>query len=1102
MFISAVSAKTASNTKVDDGLNGIGDISPASFRVEFDEPVKIKNADIELVSCSISKPNSIIIDESNNTLSVRMGAFYDAIVTGKTCLSEQYVAKVKPGTYTVATLAESIASELNHVMPCAGYRGWSGLSNLGKIQLTYKIPTSPGDVDFADLTLSPVVGVPGKAIAQYGVPYTMRDGLNKYVKVEPPADLVNAISNPNDVPQPNTSSGISWLTCGGYDIGSKQSDRLSRTSIADFGLWEGVSKQGMRAILVPKECLIESSFDKGFGGFSGATARPTYFTYEFENDNKYTIGDRDLTSRDENGGMFRPETHKQSEPRTYENQSHRQINGCCNVVSTAGDTRGAPYKYRHHMLMPYTNDPNIALPQKKRKVYYDTNWTGQLTFHSSAGGQSSSGIPAIPKNYTFQIDPNEENKAICIAHQAGLVSPDRVKIRLTEKPLIQGLSQTDVAGNVIDTDINIANILKLPPAPTPSVITYIVGSVGEFNSRKFGEDFITTNTQNESNPASGRVYKHPYYKIIAINGTGQPVSVVLCDSGEGTIVTDLSTSQTEQDTSLYLNDPRTFSLAPAGQILPESVMMVTQIYRVQPVAGSIGVESGGGLIETEKDYRIPSFNMGVIRDNIYQEMVADPTAQVAPTALPGARAPLGPDGVAKMLNVIKDLGVSFETQVEEIGGATVPATNTCRFKCTQFQPQSPNESTYNEYAIVDVEKTIVSAECGKWSGLAGDGTAMADWTAYLGATNPATAIKIDITCQDMNVFSIAVSYANAYANTASIFTNRTILCTTGTKRDSPSSVSVARMEMTMKTRFYPLHPCYSVMPCSIYADNEVYMACDGAKYAPRLTQQEYEVGGDRVNNYRANKVYMANSGGATMVDEYNGPQNIWPSITSSSLSFPASGIKPVITLKLSKVNQTMVQPIPTPVVPLGAPNQIFQQDLKPEDAGSIGHVAGMFSAMTGQIGLPPLETLVNFDMDVVPVKTPFLRSFVVEIPNLPLAGYISKSFGEGKSKNRKGMGSRLPIVGVVPAEQFATVETEGVVNYFYKTPYCQPVQCRLSTTQFLYYMDFNLRGIADGHILEDLLHNTEITLRVHHLPDDSGMTIKEQELEGIIGTLA
>ena len=124
MFISAVSAPQVSNIKPDDANGGVGDISAAQFRIEFDEPVKLKNADIELVSCNIIKPNGIIVDSTNNKILIRMGEFRTAIRTGGaltgglTSCGEQYTVVIQPKSYTTLELAAEIARMLNKTMPC------------------------------------------------------------------------------------------------------------------------------------------------------------------------------------------------------------------------------------------------------------------------------------------------------------------------------------------------------------------------------------------------------------------------------------------------------------------------------------------------------------------------------------------------------------------------------------------------------------------------------------------------------------------------------------------------------------------------------------------------------------------------------------------------------------------------------------------------------------------------------------------------------------------------------------------------------------------------------------------------------------------------
>ena len=52
MFVSAISSKGAETFKSADAVIGnvVGDLSPATFRVEFDEPLKLKNADMSYIA--------------------------------------------------------------------------------------------------------------------------------------------------------------------------------------------------------------------------------------------------------------------------------------------------------------------------------------------------------------------------------------------------------------------------------------------------------------------------------------------------------------------------------------------------------------------------------------------------------------------------------------------------------------------------------------------------------------------------------------------------------------------------------------------------------------------------------------------------------------------------------------------------------------------------------------------------------------------------------------------------------------------------------------------------------------------------------------------
>jgi len=264
MFLSAVSSKGATNFKPDDALGVGGDLSPATLRVEFDEPIQVKNADIELVSCKIAKQNAINVDSSNNSISVRMAGHVDASVgSAKTTTSELYTAFVPPNSYTADNLGKAIANALNGVMPCNGYKGWSGLATAGVITLTYEIPTSPGNSDF--FKVNTVSEESKKNIDSIGVKYIPTDGLNDFVKFNSPVPIGGPITNILNTPNSedirsvggvNHTGLVNYQTCGGIDAGSDDPAQHTRTAVNELGIWEGVSKTGLQAIIRPVECVI------------------------------------------------------------------------------------------------------------------------------------------------------------------------------------------------------------------------------------------------------------------------------------------------------------------------------------------------------------------------------------------------------------------------------------------------------------------------------------------------------------------------------------------------------------------------------------------------------------------------------------------------------------------------------------------------------------------------------------------------------------------------------------------------------------------------------------------------------------------------------
>ena len=1036
MFVSAVSCKGADSTKPDDvGIgNSVGDLTPATFRVEFDEPLRIKNADIELVACKITKKNEIIINAGNNLLSVRMG---DHIV------GEQYTAKIPHGNYLAGDLADAIAQALNYVMPLNLYKGGFSCSIVAnKIKITYTLVTAPDHVPFQEQVKEE------HKVIQDGATYPIRTDDALFVKFECSDAQKDQIRGPLRIPTED------YEFCGSLDLGALEPDRQQRTGISEFGIWEG-RRGEVTAILRPVNSVIRSSFDGGFGGFDGTTAKPTYMTFEFEQ-NEAEDG-TPVTGLYEYGGMFNRNTMKSNVPREYHPQHHKQINGVLNRAFDAKDTRGSPYNVQSVFHFPYCNNPKVAKSAtNSREIYYDKSWSGTIEMRKQAGRPDRNQPAPVPGTYSFQIEDGADAKAVSLAKRRGFKT-DKVKIRPSIRTLITGLPQQQVLnGPMVDTLCNIV----APINPSPNNLRYIVGTTGMFNSQSFGANYIVDNTQGlqtGGGPSGVDLYKLPYYKILSINPDGSPLEVCLTDGGEHIIRTSTATPATIIDTSLFLNDPATwFEIVPSGD--DEDTIMEEQMVRVTPVANDLGNDSG---LENDKEYRFPSFNMGLQRDDLFQ---------LQKNNFPPA--PYGSD--PNKLLISKDIQIDFFSKLQNTDGTDTPNEGQVQVKCFQLQPTQPNDSSLEVYADIESKKLLFNASSNTWNSKNGNGSTMVNWGAgsFNGVNNANSAIKITIENFDTYTQNIQIGYTNAYVDTTTVFNNgagvgMTELVRTGVTR---GGIDATKMEATQKTRFFPYHPVFSQMPCSIAEKTINYYKCVGTKYPLRNCFYPIDGQSNFQNNYSANLAFMSKG-------DFNAPQNVFAPTTGLPTSGGPAGEKPVIMIKSQKLEPSQISPGPAPP-PAGSTGLSVPEDFTPEEAGSL-YNAGLHSIMYAQVGA---GSFVDFPQDSIPIKQPFMPSFAVEIQNLPLSGYIGKGFDEGKAQDRRGLGSRLPIVGVVPATEFPE-SNDVIVNYHYKTPYYQPTQVRLASQTFLYSLDLNLRNLVTGKLLQDLLHSTEVILRIYPLPD-------------------
>tara|TARA_R110002020_G_C16320655_1_gene774769 strand:+ start:8246 stop:11545 length:3300 start_codon:yes stop_codon:yes gene_type:complete len=1092
MFITAVSSKTAYTPKVGDGLNSLGDLSPATFKVEFDEPLSIKNADIELVSCKVSKQNKIIISPDNNALCVRMGNEVEG---------EQYKTSIKPGSYTPANLGDAIAEALNRVMPINIHKpavpgfipstggGWSSLISAGKIQLRKAQTSNPSENDFTNylVPVSPsTTGAEHMISAGYEFEAVEKEntGGNAFAKFTGKIQSGVNITNPYNIPTED------FITCGGLDLGSLAVDTQVRQAVDNWGIWEQgrfpPSRGGeFDAVLRPTSCVLDSTLNIGYGGktsLNGATNRPCYWTFEVEENIDANTG-LPISNEYEDGSLFTPKPQEKSELRNHPGRSYKSINGVLNFVQDKLDERGPPYTAKRELIFPYAKTAKIVagnFNQESRRILYDATWTGQMTFRGDRGTKTE--IARTPYQYTFELDdaaapipptPNGENVyyARSVVQQKINAAPENVRVRLTESPLIQGLPRQTAANSAVEhSTITGADILVAPITPTVQNIRYLEGEVGQCNFK--GEtDVLENNTQCicPNGPNKGAVVM-PWYKILKVDALGVPIEVILVDSGEYVIRTDTATSLTELNTSLFLNDPNTYEYIDES-LADEEDDLFEQIYRFEVRAQDIGASGPSNKYKYDDDLRYASFNMGLMRDDIFQTLKLENT----------------PEDKLQDINTFA-LQKNFEIDVYSVlfdkNGVGLPPRAQIKVAVWQLQPSSPQDNDYivQGYGEPDNKKLMFNARTDQLSTWTGTGTAITNWASFPGVADPDAAIQVFINVLDTYSYQIGIANATTYNPAAPAFggvagDGPSVLCTTGIKRGAVGQSGIKKFESYEKLRFFPLHPVMSAMPTSIIssAPNVVRLRCCGSEYPERPLFNPWDkIAPSKGCNYDVNISNMVGD------QPYMTPQNVpAPTGTNWAVDNP-KGSKCMMMIKSQKLNLSQITTTPPPS---GSVNACLINDFAPPNGGSL-YQANLPDVMFAQIPSPPLNVEVDFPLGEVPTTQSFLPSFVVEIQNLPLSGYLGKSFDDGELKTLKGMGSRLPIVGVVPAKEFKEEATDPVINYYYQTSYYQPTQVRLPTEQSLYSLDINLRDVVSGELLRDLIHSTEVIVRIYNLGDN------------------
>ncbi len=1041
MFVTGISTAGPKNIQT---INDT-DLTPARFKIEFDEPIELQNALIELVSTKITKNNKINIQEPDNTLLIRLGT--DAV-------SSQYQAKIPVGSYDIDELSTAIQSALNEIVPLNSYKGFEVTkgsapppSNTNKIQIKFKMLANPSVAEFFNH-----IDINGDNTSQLPFSYDIDKSTPNTIAITNVAQ--QGIENVSPFVRPSTE----FEFCGSLDVGEnivkfdEGVDTKSRIGVDDFGIWE---KDGyVEAIVKPVKCMFKSTFDVGYNGYSGTTNKPTYFTFEIRND--LTEFGFNAPSPYKDGTLFGDATKKFNIPRKYDGIGHRQINGVLNAVVNQNDPRGEPYDKKHQFFFPNSVEQINGSATNHRIINYDTNWSGQISLRQPVGRQPA--VPLQPNGYTFQIDSGDAGqtdvKARSVVKRVGFLK-ERINMRPSRQTYFKGLQIQTSTGATLGTfleagasvsTLDAIHLSNTGVLPSPPVIKYIVNSVGQFN---FANPLLDANGNDQNTNASGDKIP-PFYKILEVDANFQPTKVALCDGGEFTRTQSAPTTK-EEDLArgLFFNDPNTYEIISGNTFDDEDEsQFLNNIPRVIPSSANISEDV---FLQQAYQFRIPSFNLGLMRDNHYRSVKNISSPVPIPDVVNGALNPL---------TIPKDIEVNIQSIFRNSGGGALPATGQLKVSCFQYIPVNDDEENTPFDLTSGFTKTLLNATSNTWNSVEGSsGTALANWASFGGVESATCAIKLTIENTNIYEQSIKCSYTNDLTATPPVFSEEVILVKTGVQRGGGAS----NMEAVMKTRFFPLHPLIS-MATATNASADGLCSCNltsvGSVYNDRkIGYITDKTGLGFGSNYEANLSHII------------GPRPSQRTEFTSDAIGANFGNHPLVLVKSGEMNVSNIIASATN----GTTNQIVASDLT--GTASL-YDSGLPRSMYAKIQAGNTE--VDFPLGETISSLAYLPSFAVEILNLPTKSYIGKGFDFGKPNNLRGSGQTARVIGINPAKEFTTSGTLPV-KYTYESTYSKPVQVRLPTKQFFYHFEIALKNINDGQLLKDLLHTTEVIFLIHPL---------------------
>ena len=1008
-------------TSAQKDSNEATDLTASLFQNQLDEPIKVKKFEIELVSSVIRKDNKITITQPDNLLLFRLGPI-DA--------GEAYTAEVEPGVYTLADLAIEIARALNDATPCNAWRGWScTVDGTNKFTITFTTVSTPALSTIAEITEARLFtrGFLNTYTFDAGAntvslePVYMKGG-DGNVGIDVRADFFTYLTTNYDV-----ANGASYRA---VDIGNSNPENKTTTMVREVGLFEAGGR--VEYIISPVPVFQTStrfapltSADDVYLTLEADVENTVYDPNEFEDS---FIKDMDMYKGvDELGNLSK----------------HSQKNGI--LITPAGNVNakkeGPPYTRSKFTLNfpPMGIDPAEEFDVRRQEKYFNT-FGGTMIFDKTT-------TQKFPKR-GFQIAIGESPTETALS-TLNFTGHDRenLKFRLATRPLITGLQVKN------DTVIATTNILVdgATPAPGETKIEYIVGRVGTMNLRTFGLAAFASSGQGKLiRLGEPDVFKTPVYRIDAIDADGKPTAVTLMDGGE-----HIYETKALDGGDLFLNDPNTFTITTIGSLTDEEI--VTDLCSKLDIGDeAIHIGNLGIFEDVQTAFQYLPTEVGIVNDQIFQAVE---------------------EGFDDNIGTNPSFPVRYSKDVS-VKITPLSRTNTAEkfveFQIHQFQPTTADFTDEDEIGLTfrtlggerAVKTLVFQARPGNWNSLTySSGTPPANWTAAFAAPDADQRIKITIEQSEIYKQIIKCSFST---DAGVSFQEEITLLESGNKVTGqvPSGPAFKKFEFTTKPRHFPLHPCISQYPSALR--DQITTNPDTiikGIFTPYPRGASYRQGFNVVRGFKGNyeKNLIFQTEGATQ-----------PSVFAPFPTTLGNNHRPQIVLKTKQTGFTEVAN--SSGYPL-ADGSIREQEVPPIRA-TLGGILGLHSAYSAEAGFTSPQDFVGASATEVIADIP---TVAVEINNIPIDGYISKDYDVRDAQ--VGVGSRLPIVGVIPSLEETTASTKPQIDFRYNAPYSQPVVCDLPTEQFLYNLSFRLREVSTGRILEGLRHPTELIFRLRNLDE-------------------